>query len=112
MKLAVERVDDVDIVMLCGQELDASNVTQFKNDIAPVLEVSAKLVLDMSQVQFIDSSGLGSLLSCLRQVRTRDGDLKLCGILKPVQAVFDLVRMHKIFDIYGTREEAVRAFEQ
>jgi len=36
--------------------------------------------------------------------------LKLCGMSKPVRAVFELVRMHRVFDIVATREEAVRAF--
>ena len=43
-------------------------------------------------------------------VERRSGDLKLCGMSKQVRALFELVRMHRIFDIYGTREEAVHAF--
>jgi anti-sigma B factor antagonist len=67
------------------------------------------VVLDLSQVRFVDSSGLGSILSCLRQMNAKGGELNLCGITKQVRALFDLVRMHRIFDIYDTRDEAVRA---
>jgi anti-sigma B factor antagonist len=51
------------------------------------------------------------MLSCLRQLSAKSGDLKLCGMSKQVQGLFELVRMHRIFDIFGTREEAVRAFQ-
>ena len=51
------------------------------------------------------------MLSCLRQLNAAGGDLKLCGMSKAVRAVFELVRMHRIFDIYDTREQAVSAFQ-
>jgi len=92
------------------EELDASNAAEFKRDIAPVLEANTKLVLDLSRLRFVDSSGLGAFISCLRKLNAKGGDLKLCGMSKQVRAVFELVRMHRIFDIYRTKEEAVRAF--
>jgi anti-sigma B factor antagonist len=67
--------------------------------------------VDLSHLRFVDSSGLGAMLSCLRQLNATGGDLKLCGMSKAVRAVFELVRMHRIFDIYDTRELAVSAFQ-
>jgi anti-sigma B factor antagonist len=104
-------VDGVGIAVVPVDELDASNAGEFKRDIAPVLQSHSKLVLDLSQLRFIDSSGLGAMLSCLRQLTGKSGDLKLCGMSKQVRALFELVRMHRIFDIYGTKEEAVHAFQ-
>ena len=111
MELAVEKVGDVAVVEIPVDELDASNTGELKHDIAPVLEANAKLVIYLSRLRFVDSSGLGAILSCLRQLTSKGGDLKLSGMQKQVRAVFELVRMHRIFDIYGTREEAVRAFQ-
>ncbi|HUA85707.1 MAG TPA: STAS domain-containing protein [Bryobacteraceae bacterium] len=51
------------------------------------------------------------MLSCLRQLSAKNGDLKLFGMSKQVRGLFELVRMHRIFDIYPTREEAIRAFQ-
>jgi len=110
MEITVDKVDDVDIAAIPVDELDASNAGEFKRDIAPVLQNSNRLVLDLSHLNFVDSSGLGAMLSCLRQLTAKSGDLKLCGMSKQVRALFELVRMHRIFDIYGTREEAVGAF--
>lgn len=110
MEIAVESFDGVAVAAVPVDELDASNAGEFKRDIAPVLQANARLVLDLSRLRFVDSSGLGAMLSCLRQLSAKSGDLKLCGMSKQVRALFELVRMHRIFDIYGTREEAVDAF--
>ncbi len=110
MEIAVDNVGDVGVAAIPVDELDASNAGEFKRDIAPVLQTNTKLVLDLSRLSFVDSSGLGAMLSCLRQLTARGGDLKLSGMSKQVRALFELVRMHRILDIYGTREEAVSAF--
>jgi anti-sigma B factor antagonist len=80
-------------------------------DMAPILEANTKMVVDLSRMRFIDSPGMGAMLSCLRQMSSKGGDLKLCGMSKQVRGAFELVRMHRIFDIFGTRDEAVRAFQ-
>jgi len=111
MEIAVQNFDGVAVAAVPVDELDASNAGAFKRDIAPVLQTNAKLVLDLGRLRFVDSSGLGAMLSCLRQLSAKNGDLKLCGMSKQVRALFELVRMHRIFDIYGSRDEAVSAFK-
>jgi anti-sigma B factor antagonist len=111
MEIAVDNIDSVAVATMPVDELDASNAEEFKRDIAPVLQANTKLVLDLSRLRFVDSSGLGAMLSCLRQLSAKSGDLKLCGLSKQVRGLFELVRMHRIFDIYGTKEEALSAFK-
>ena len=108
--MTVNNFDGVGVASVPVDELDASNSGEFKRDIAPVLQANTKLVLDLNQLRFVDSSGLGAMLSCLRQLTAKGGDLKLCGMSSQVRALFELVRMHRIFDIYSTREDAVKAF--
>src|SRR5205085_737928 len=112
MQPAVEKVGDVTIVAVNVKELDAGNADQFRRDVAPVLKDCRKLVLDLDRVQFVDSRGCGAILSCLKQLSTVGGDLKLCGVTAPVRMVFELIRMNKLCEIVGTREEAVQAFEK
>ena len=111
MELAIDKIGDVAAVAVPVNELDASNASELKRDIAPLLQANSKVVLDLSRVRFMDSSGLGAMLSCLRQLTAKKGDLKLCGMSKQVRGAFELVRLHRIFDIYGTRSEAVLAFQ-
>jgi anti-sigma B factor antagonist len=110
MEMAVENVSEVAVAVVPVEELDASNVAEFKRDMAPILETQRELVLDLRRLRFVDSSGMGAILSCLRQLSAKGGDLKLCGMTRQVRTVFELVRMHRIFDIHPTQEEAVRAF--
>jgi anti-sigma B factor antagonist len=110
MAIAYDTMGDVTVAVVPMEELDASNSAQFKGEVAPLLETTTKLVFDLSRLRFVDSSGLGAFISCLRKVNAKGGDVKLCGMSKQVRAVFELVRMHRIFDIYGTKEEAVRGF--
>ncbi len=111
MDIVVNQVNDVAVATILVEELDASNVGDFRRDIAPVLEAHPRLVLDLSRLRFVDSSGLGAFISCLRKLNAAGGDLKLSGMSKPVRAVFELVRMHRVFDIFDTPEDAVRAFD-
>jgi anti-sigma B factor antagonist len=111
MEIAVDKIETVAVATVPVDELDASNAGEFKRDMAPVLQANTRLVLDLSRLRFVDSSGLGAMLSCLRQLSAKSGDLKLCGMSKQVRALFELVRMHRIFDIYSTKEEAVHAFD-
>jgi len=111
MAIALDRMGDVTVAVVPMEELDASNAAEFKREVAPLLEATTKLVLDLSRLRFVDSSGLGAFISCLRKLNAKGGDVKLCAMSKQVRAVFELVRMHRVFDIYGTREEAVRMFQ-
>ncbi|MBC8199391.1 MAG: STAS domain-containing protein, partial [Desulfobacteraceae bacterium] len=90
--------------------LDAGNTDEFKTGFASIAEESKKILLELSRVRFIDSSGCGSLLSCLRQAKSSGGDLKICRVQETVRTVFELVRMDRVIDIFESREEAVKAF--
>ncbi len=105
-----ERAGDVSIVRLSGTTLDAGNSKEFKAEVARLLNPGARIVLDMTELKFVDSSGLGAMVSTLRQVNGAGGDLRLCGLSKPVRALLELVRMHRVFGIFNTREEAVESF--
>src|SRR5215469_3313675 len=111
MDMTIGEIGEVTVVLLPGKDLDASNTADFKSVIAPVLKAHTKVVFDLSQLRFIDSSGLGAFLSCLRQLSTNRGELKLCGMSNQVYQTFELVRMNRIFDIYDTKDEAVQAFQ-
>jgi anti-sigma B factor antagonist len=99
------------VVAVDADNLDAATSRAFKEQIAMVLETERKVALDLSRLQFVDSSGLGVMLSCLRTLNGRGGDLRLFGMTRPVRALFELVRMHRVFEIYHSRDEAVRSFQ-
>ena len=104
-----ERDGDSLILMLLIDHLDASNSGAFRAQIAPLIQAERKVILDLSGVNFIDSAGLGALLSVMRSLGERGGDFRMCSVSKPVHVLFELVRLHKVLDIYATRTEALAA---
>lgn len=111
VKLKVNAYMDVAVVEIREKALDASNSENFKKNVAETLQGFQKVIIDLSRVEFIDSSGCGALLSCLRQMGDRKGGaLRLCGVQKNVQRLFELVRMNRIIDIFPTKEDAIKNF--
>lgn len=111
MKLTVQQIDVVTVVTVPGTHLVAANAQDFVREATPLLGEKAKVVFDMREVRFVDSTGLGSLLSCLRKLAQTGGELKLSHLTAPVRALFELVRMHQVFDVFNTTEEALQSLE-
>lgn len=109
MQLDLERTQTGDsaIITIRSGNLDTRNVREFREKLQPMLDSHRVVILDLGQLDFVDSSGLGALLSCLRVMNNKEGELKLCAMTKPVLALFELVRMHRLFSIYNSREEAL-----
>jgi anti-sigma B factor antagonist len=105
----LDRVGKVTVVTVADPYLDANTARDFKKQVSTLLDGSSRLVIDLGRVQFVDSSGCGALLTCLKQVNTVGGELKVCGVTKPVRKVFDVLCMDRILDTCETREDALRA---
>lgn len=110
MDVKTAEVDGITVVTPVVDHLDASNAKDFKLATVRVLEGKSRAVINLNEVSFIDSTGLGAILSCFRRINTDRGELKLCCMSKPVRTLFELVRMNKVFEIYGSEEEAIRSF--
>jgi len=104
-------VNKVKVVSIDVHALDASNSKDLKAKMAPLIVPGSQVLLNLGKLKFVDSSGLGSILHCLRQLESMNGELKLCCMTKPVRSIFELVRMHRVFEIHLTEEEALRSFE-
>jgi len=102
---------DVLVIQYQGEHLDASNVREFRDNMKELMKDQTKVVLDMSQLKFVDSSGLGALISCLRDANGRKGDFRLGAMSRSVLALFELMRMHRVFSIHDTVEGAVDSFD-
>jgi anti-sigma B factor antagonist len=110
MELKETIVDGVLVIELRHDTLDASNVSVFRDQIQHFFQSHTRVVLDLSGVQFVDSSGLGALISCLRVLNNKQGDFKLCAMTTTVRALFELMRMHRVFNIYDDQQAAVNSF--
>ena len=66
------------------------------------------LVVNLSGVNFIDSTALSALVQGLKHCREKGGNLHLCSLQQPVRVIFELTRLDKAFSIFATEEEAVK----
>lgn len=114
MKFEHYEEKDTLVVKLRTSNLDAREAPDFKRQLIALIdaEKQPRVVVNIASLQFIDSSGLGSLLSVLRHLNSLKGDLKLANMTPPVQAIFELVRMHKLFEIYPSDTAAVESFSE
>lgn len=99
------------VIVLRPQEkrLDAKVAVAFKDFIAKTIDAGMSfIVLDLSQVEFIDSSGLGAIVTAVR-ILARRGDIVITGLHGEVQMMFSLTRMDKVFRVFTTTDEAVVA---
>jgi anti-sigma B factor antagonist len=107
-----EVIDGIRVVVVPGDHVDAANARDVRAAIEAAMGDSANVVADLVNVSFVDSAGLGALLSLLRLATSRSGDFRLCRPSKAVRALLQLVRMHRVFSIFNTREEAVASYAE
>ncbi len=105
-KLKIEALDDKKIIRLVGR-VDARYVQEISTDVKAV--ATDILALDMSKVTFIDSSALGLIVSTFRRNQEAGSKFCLFGMSPQVRAVFELTRLHRIFDIFDDEQQALAA---
>jgi anti-sigma B factor antagonist len=98
-----------------GGHLDASNRDEFRVSLEAAAKDAASeglhsLVLDLSNVRFVDSSGLGVIMTALRHIRGSGGDMVACNIMKQVKVLFDLIRLDRVMSVYDDRTAAAAGF--
>ena len=107
MKLDVTRQNSVIVVVPHLKRIDASVATEFKSNLLELVDKGdEKIVLNLSEVDFIDSSGLGVLVLVLRKLGP-EGKIRLCKVNDSVRSIFELTRLDEVFNIHKTVEGAV-----
>jgi len=112
--MQIEHVKLGEILVVVPQEprIDASSTKDFKGKMVDwINEGNHKIVLDLQRVDFIDSSGLGAIVSCLKSLGGQ-GNLVLCNIRQTVASLFQLTRINRVFSVFQSQDEAVAALSE
>jgi len=110
MQMRTSQTGDVTVVKI-DDRLEADTVEEFRTTMHKLAEQGhVKVVIDFSNISFVDSSGLGGLVSAVRKFRQHDGDIKLACINDNVRPLVEIVRLHRIFDIFDAEDEAIKSF--
>lgn len=110
MNLKTESNKGAIVVFVKEERLDAHNSNDLKAEMNRLFESgSINLIIDLKEVRFIDSSGLGVLVSGFKNASTRQGSIKLSGLQTQVKSMFELTRLHRVFDIFATADDALES---
>jgi anti-sigma B factor antagonist len=111
MKIEAENIDGILVLTPCDHIIDASSAADFKGQLVTWIQGgNTRILLDLSFIEFIDSSGLGAIISLLKLLAGK-GDICLCSIREQVMSLFKLTRMDRIFRIYPSSAEAMEAMK-
>ncbi len=111
MNLKTEEKNDIVIIYVKEERLDAHNSGDLKAEMQRIFEGGKKNVLvDLYDVRFIDSSGLGALVSGFKNAISNQGNLKLSSLQPQVKSMFELTRLHRVFEIFPTSGDALDNF--
>jgi anti-sigma B factor antagonist len=104
----VEELDGC-VVVRSGGEIDTHTVHEFHETVSRVTSLASRVILDLAGVTFVDSSGLGALIVARNSAREGGGSLSLVSPPPVVRRLLGSTRLHDVFDIYDTLDEAVSA---
>ena len=91
--------------------LDVAGAPALKEAISEALKNGPpRVVLDLEGVSFVDSTGLGSVIAALKQIRSSQGDLRLAAPNQQVRVVLELTTLDRVFPYFATVEEALTGF--
>ena len=112
MILKIEEKAEVVLIEIKEERLDAHNSGELKAEMLKLFdEGKNNIVINLAEVRFVDSSGLGSLVSGFKNASARNGNLKLCGLQPQVKSMFELTRLHRVFDIFSTVDDALQSYQ-
>jgi anti-anti-sigma factor len=105
----IEQMGDASVVHLSG-EVDLNVSPTLRTELKDLAATKVPLiVIEMSNVPYIDSSGVATLVECLQRVSRYKGSLRLCNLTNRARGVFEISRLDTVFSIFDTQEEALSA---
>ncbi|MCX5811346.1 MAG: STAS domain-containing protein [Proteobacteria bacterium] len=109
MQIHGKKLGEILVVKPFEKRIDASLSTDLKGRMVDWINNGNKrIVLDLSEVEFIDSSGLGAIVSSLKTIGN-EGYLVICGMNETVKNLFHLTRIDRVFQIFLSEEEAIKS---
>ena len=113
MKIVTRLIDGVEVVKVSGRIELGEGSAAIREVVRDLLARGRKkIVLDLADVDYIDSAGLGALVSAFTSVRNEGGDLKLVYLTKKVQDLLQMTKLYTVFEIFDDEAAAIKSFNQ
>jgi anti-sigma B factor antagonist len=112
VNITTTEVDGVSVLALDGRIVLGEESTAFRERVKALLAAGKKkIVLNMANVSYIDSAGLGILVAAHVSAKTQDASLRLCDLGKKFHDVLQMTRLLTVFNVYDSQSEAVKSFD-
>jgi anti-sigma B factor antagonist len=111
LKMDTHEVNGVTVVSGHGRVMFGEEATALRDYLKQVLALNPKVVLNLSDVSYIDSGGLGTLVGVYSTARSGGADVKLCGLGQRLQDVLQVTKLVTVFETYDTEVQAIAAFK-
>lgn len=106
MKIVKEKDENVSYIAIEGEiNIDTSSELRKVFNLC-IQDKEKKIIIDGTNLSYIDSSGLATLIELFQRLKKIEGQLKLCGLSEKVKSVFEVTKLDKLFDICSCREKA------
>jgi anti-sigma B factor antagonist len=111
MKIVERQVGDVTILDLHGQIMIGEGDDALREAVTRLVDGGkTRLLLNLADVPYVDSAGLGEIVRCYTTVSKKDGRLKLLNLTKKIQDLLAITKLLTVFETYESEDEAVRSF--
>lgn len=111
LKIETRQVGDVTVVEIKGKMTIGAGDVQFREEVKALVDRGQKkLVLDLQGLKYMDSSGVGELVSTYTTVTNRGGQLHLCNLSGKILDLLQITQLLQVFDTYATADEAIKSF--
>jgi anti-sigma B factor antagonist len=108
MKIRTKRVNDAEILSLFGIA-NAENIEVFRQHIDRLIDSDVTtVILDFEKLEEIDSTGIGGIISLLKRMRLKSGDVRIINLRGAVKKLFELLRIDRGIDVYEDLESALK----
>jgi anti-sigma B factor antagonist len=104
------RADDITVVKCTGRIVEGAESAALQLHVNDLVAENPYVLLDLGDVDFIDSSGLGLLVRCLLRTRNANGIFKVCGVSQRISEALRVTKLDTVFESYGSEAEAIVGF--
>ncbi|MHB9040113.1 MAG: STAS domain-containing protein [Melioribacteraceae bacterium] len=111
MEIVEEIIDDIVIEIVNLDRATLREAEELKFNVNEKITAGyKKIIIDLTAVEFIDSTFLGVIVNTLKKVARMGGDLKLVGFKPAIRSMFELTRLFRVFESFGDLQDAIKSF--
>ena len=109
--VVIEKINGVNVARFCFNEIALDQRKEIKDELGGLLEEGEKeFVIDLSRIGFLSSLAIALIVFFSKEVREREGHVKISGLSDEAAGIFEITQLDRIFEVYDTELDAVASF--